>query len=59
MIALLLREWLLWREYRRWNAAPATINHQIAERRRKHLPCRDLIRRRIEITHAHLFRRVS
>lgn len=59
MIALLLREWRLWRERRKRDAALATINHQIAERRRKHLPCRDLIRRRIEITHAHLFRRVS
>lgn len=59
MIALLLREWRLWRERRKRDAALARINAEIAERRRKHLPCRDLIRRRIEITHAHLFRRVS
>ncbi len=59
MIALLLRELRLWRERRKRDAALARINAEIAERRRQHKPCRDLIRRRIEITHAHLFRRVS
>jgi hypothetical protein len=57
MIALLLREWRLWRERRKRDAALARINAEIAERRRKHKPCRDLIRKRVEITHADLLRR--
>jgi len=57
MIALLLREWRLWRERRKRDAALARINAEIAERRRQHKPCRDLIRKRVEITHADLLRR--
>jgi len=57
MITRLIAAFRRWVARRRREALLARINAEIAERRRQHKPCRDLIRKRVEITHADLLRR--
>lgn len=57
MMRRLITAFRRWVARRRREALLARINAEIAERRRQHKPCRDLIRKRVEITHADLLRR--